>query len=296
MELANIIKELEELPKETLVFKTIKGKKQPYLQWSENGKTKSKYIKQAERENILKQFERKDELKKLYNRMVDDLIDDYDDYYYVSDVEKPFNVGVNALSEQLITKKDSVSLYSVERDYINSKKYHDIFIKLPFSHEVQERLYKEAGRLLEYVDGKNVEHMIALSSRTGMLVVDNLNRSGLHNCTSFTDVEYEKILSIQDSIILLHNHSSNGRPSARDIISYANDDRVRLSLILCHDGTVYAICNANKMINDIYEDLLEKEKERWNDNEIAKIYATNYLYKLNDKLGINHKLFDLRRY
>ena len=38
----------------------------------------------------------------------------------------------------------------------------------------------------------------------------------------------------------------------KNIISYANDDRVRLSLILCHDGTVYAICNANKMINDIY--------------------------------------------
>ena len=56
MEIQEILDELNTLPKETLVFKkTIKGKSQPYLQWSEGGKTKSKYIKKEERETILKQ-------------------------------------------------------------------------------------------------------------------------------------------------------------------------------------------------------------------------------------------------
>jgi hypothetical protein len=61
--------ELAGLPQGTVVYKTINGKKQPYLQWTENGKTRSQYIKLAERERTLKQAERRkaltEELKQL---------------------------------------------------------------------------------------------------------------------------------------------------------------------------------------------------------------------------------------
>ena len=67
--MSEIEKELAGLPQGTLVYKTINGKKQPYLQWAENGKTKSQYVKLAERENTLKQAERRkalsEELKQL---------------------------------------------------------------------------------------------------------------------------------------------------------------------------------------------------------------------------------------
>ena len=67
------IKEIEDqlarLPVGTVVYKTINGKKQPYLQWRENGKTVSKYIKINEREKILADAELRkqlsDELKQL---------------------------------------------------------------------------------------------------------------------------------------------------------------------------------------------------------------------------------------
>lgn len=49
--------QLKLLPIGTLVYKTIGGKKQPYLQWTENGKSKSKYIKVSERDTILNQIE-----------------------------------------------------------------------------------------------------------------------------------------------------------------------------------------------------------------------------------------------
>ena len=53
------IQELEdlisELPKGSITYKTINRKKQPYLQWTEMGKTKSKYIKVAEREAVIEQ-------------------------------------------------------------------------------------------------------------------------------------------------------------------------------------------------------------------------------------------------
>ena len=49
-----IEEQLAQLPPGNVVYKTIKGNKQPYLQWSENGKSHSKYIKVANREETIK--------------------------------------------------------------------------------------------------------------------------------------------------------------------------------------------------------------------------------------------------
>ena len=43
------------LPQGSITYKTIHGKEQPYLQWTEKGKSKSKYIKTAERETVMEQ-------------------------------------------------------------------------------------------------------------------------------------------------------------------------------------------------------------------------------------------------
>ena len=60
------IREIEErlsvLPAGKLTYKMIKGKKQPYLQWSENGKEITRYVKVAEREETLRQIELRDKL------------------------------------------------------------------------------------------------------------------------------------------------------------------------------------------------------------------------------------------
>ena len=62
-------KKKESLLHGTLIYKTIKGKKQPYLQWTEKGVTKSKFIKTGEREQILELVEERkhvsDELHRL---------------------------------------------------------------------------------------------------------------------------------------------------------------------------------------------------------------------------------------
>ncbi len=60
MELEN---ELAILPQGSINIKKIKGKEQPYLQWTENGKSKSKYIKKDEREKIFAGVERRKQLQ-----------------------------------------------------------------------------------------------------------------------------------------------------------------------------------------------------------------------------------------
>ena len=76
--IAEIERQLAELPAGYLVYKNIKGKAQPYLQRMENGRTVSKYIKIAEREEILRKMALKkalqEELKKLHVIRGDELL------------------------------------------------------------------------------------------------------------------------------------------------------------------------------------------------------------------------------
>ena len=55
--------EIAILPQGSINIKKIKGKEQPYLQWRENGKSKSKYIKKDEREQIIAGVERRKQLQ-----------------------------------------------------------------------------------------------------------------------------------------------------------------------------------------------------------------------------------------
>lgn len=99
------------------------------------------------------------------------------------------------------------------------------------------------------------------------------------------------MIDCKDGIILLHNHSLNGRPSAQDMLTYLSEERVKVSLILCHDGTVYGIYGVSSKLPNIYDDYLEQAKLKTDDLDEAKRLATTQLYLLNDKLGNRHKLF-----
>ena len=55
--------EIATLPQGSINIKKINGKEQPYLQWTENGKSKSKYIKKDEREKIFVGVERRKQLQ-----------------------------------------------------------------------------------------------------------------------------------------------------------------------------------------------------------------------------------------
>lgn len=61
--MAEIERELQGLPKGKVFQKTIKGKQQPYLQWSEHGKAMTKYVKMKEREEVFRQLEYRDQLE-----------------------------------------------------------------------------------------------------------------------------------------------------------------------------------------------------------------------------------------
>lgn len=75
MDIYKRIKELEReiavLPQGTINIKKINGKQQPYLQWTENGKSKSKYIKVKDREQIFAGVERRKQLQEELRELKD---------------------------------------------------------------------------------------------------------------------------------------------------------------------------------------------------------------------------------
>lgn len=64
---------IADLPRGTVVYKTIRGRPQPYLQWYEDGKTRSRYLKVGEREGIISAVEERRALESELEALEDGL-------------------------------------------------------------------------------------------------------------------------------------------------------------------------------------------------------------------------------
>lgn len=215
------------------------------------------------------------------------------DLSYTSITMKQFE-----LEQPFISLKDTRNIYTVDRNLVNSKLFHDKFESLQYfgvNRGVRESLYRETGRLLEFVDGQEQERMVAINSRTGSLIVDNFSRDGKMYKTGFNERESQLVRSCTEQVALIHNHSLNGRPSIQDLLTYAKEDQIALSLVACHNGTLYVIYGVNPEIEGIYMDYLRKEKQVVSNIDEANQLATTRIYQLNDLLGNRHKLIKFKR-
>ena len=196
----------------------------------------------------------------------------------------------------LISKKKKINAFSVNRKLINSKQFKDKFENLPLNQDVKQKVYKEVGRLLEYVDGQENEYLVALNFYDGNRIVDNFEREAESGRTGFSREEYKKIVDEDAEIITIHNHSYNGRPSGTDLITFYKDNRIKLSIIACHCGDLYVIFKVSDELLSVYDSLIEFEKMHLTDLKLIKKLATTKLYQLNEKINSKKKLFDVRRF
>lgn len=207
--------------------------------------------------------------------------------------------GTNGLLEQALVhikeKEPDKEKFSVNKLLVNSKEYHDKFKEIDVPRRVQECLYRETGRLLDFVDGQAEERLLAINARTGDFIVDNFNRSGSEKRTSFIASEKMEIDKCKDLIILVHNHSLNGKPSAQDLLSFLHQENVALSLVACHDGTIYEISYVNPIFEKMFYDRIEYYKANLSDmDEIKRLSLTDLIIE-NDLMSYKHKLFKVRR-
>jgi hypothetical protein len=242
-------------------------------------------------ENSAESPEETDELKEIYQIEADN--------QYAVDQMKMLMEQLEQ-EQALISKKRNHHVYSVNRDILNSKEYHDKFERLPVNRDVQQRLYEEAGRLLEYMDNLpfdkvDQERMIAIDATNGNFIIDNLNREGKNNKTGFTTEEYNKIVEHNGDIILMHNHSDSDIPSGQDLLTYYEYDFVKLSLILGHDSRIYAIYYVSDEFPSVYKDTYDQYLRQLGSETEAKRLATSAIYKYNDSLPNSKKIFIVKK-
>lgn len=208
-----------------------------------------------------------------------------------------------------ITKKANSNLMSVNRKLVNSKKYHDKFENMELTKKTKENVYNEAKKLLEKADGTDNEYMSVFDVRTGTKITSTLDSDkAIENKVALSKEEYMKVVNNKNKVVVLHNHSKNGRPSGKDILTCFKNENIEMSLIICHDGEIFMLSrfNRNFDIDTIYSNYYnERIRERLRlsyDAEIpenigkhivdeCKIKATTDLYDWNAQI----RAFEIRR-
>ncbi|MEY8435089.1 minor capsid protein [Streptococcus hyointestinalis] len=179
-----------------------------------------------------------------------------------------------------ISPKKTKNLFSVDRNLVNSKTFHDKFENLPFSKNVNENLYKSGLKILEHRDGTNVEDLYILDARTGEEITKNISaqqgyKVGLNNA------QYTKVLD-NESIVILHNHPEGGRLSYADIKTLFETPNAKGSVVVGHDGSVFVAHSPNRNISiaEIYGKLYNGYVREYQNKDIAKLRATDRLYEM----------------
>jgi len=180
-----------------------------------------------------------------------------------------------------ITRKKQSSDYGVvDREIVNSKKYHDKYENLTKHKEVNESIYQETMKMLEHRDGTGFEDMVAIDARTGKIVVDVTDSTDIGKLT-LTQNQYDKIVNHASDIVLVHNHPNGSRPSYTDILKL-KEKNISAVVAAGHDGSVYVVSNLKNDfdIEIFWEEAYNTYKQIYQDDILAERHATDDLYKL----------------
>lgn len=179
-----------------------------------------------------------------------------------------------------ITNKQTQNEYSVNKDLVNSKKYHDKFENLPLSRATQQSAYYESKVILEHRDGTAFEDVAVIDSRTGKLVASN-NTYEKPFKSAMTQDEYTKVTSHKGSVVIIHNHAEGTRLSKTDIFTAFTTKNTDVSIAVGHNGSVHCIYDINRKIDidKIYNTVYNNVLEEYGNRDLATIKATDALYR-----------------
>lgn len=135
---------------------------------------------------------------------------------------------------------------------VNTKAYHDAFEALPLPKGVTQSAYEQAGRILQKTSGTQYEHLVAINARTGALLTDNLDMPAKNRRTGFTKKQYDRVASCSEGAILVHNHPQSRPPSFQDVMTAASEPKVKGSIVVGHDGSMwYFSANGVKIADEL---------------------------------------------
>ena len=177
--------------------------------------------------------------------------------------------------------------YSVDAQFVNSKKYHDKFESLTESKNVDEAIYQESMRMLAHRNGTDGEDMVLLDARTGKFVVGNME-SKLSGRTGLTKEQFAKAAAHKGDLIIVHNHPNSSRISYKDILSMYENPNISAIVMVGHDGSVQKVSHLDRKfpIDKLWESVYNDSVLELGDKVLAEHKATTALYEAGEKRKI----------
>ena len=181
-----------------------------------------------------------------------------------------------------ITKKDGERTNSsVNRDFVNSKEYHDKFEGLTKHKAVNESIYQEAMRMLEHRDGTPFEDMVLIDARTGKFIVGNMD-SKVVGRTGLTKKQFSILSKHKGDAIIVHNHPNSSRISYKDILTMHRNENISAIVAVGHDGSIQIVSALDRKIpiDKLWEMVYNDNVGVYGDKKLAEHKALTTLYDL----------------
>lgn len=189
--------------------------------------------------------------------------------------------------ERLIPREQEArgTAYDVSRRAVNGRAYRGKLDAAGLPKRAAASCYVEARRILRDRDGTDGERMSVVSWRTGERVCDTFGLDTQAERVGLTLGQYRRAASTDGGVVVLHNHPASTRPSWADLKSVAAHDFVRASLVLCHDGTIYAISGTSPQLIKAYHGILSDCRAKYAGSlpeESIEMKALDELYRRNE--------------
>ena len=183
-------------------------------------------------------------------------------------------------AKKITEKVGKRNAFSVDANLVNSKAYHDKFESLTQHKAANEAIYQEATRMLEHRDGTECEDMALLDYRTGAFITGNYE-SQKRGKTGLTDEQYKAFAKHSGDVVIVHNHPNGSRLSYTDIQTMYKHNNVVAVVAVGHDGSVHVATELNRKVDieKVWEMLYNRSVEKYGDADLARIRATDALYR-----------------
>ena len=145
----------------------------------------------------------------------------------------------------------------VNKAYIESGAYRRKFDSVVDDQKIARVLYEKAKEMLYHRSGTRVEDMYWIDGDTGDVIAKIIDQpSDITQHVIYTDA-VRKAIERYDNIITLHNHPASMPPSPDDFNSYFQK-KYNISLVLCHDGTIFQYESFQMLNEGIYDLYIKK--------------------------------------
>ena len=162
----------------------------------------------------------------------------------------------------------------VNRTYIESGEFRRKFDSIVDDPKIARILYSLAKEMLFHRSGTRIEDMYWIDGVTGEIVASVTDQTEETEQHIVYSDSIKKILEKRENLISLHTHPASMPPSPDDFNAYYQNGYM-ISLVICHDGTIYQYKSDQRFSEELFALRVSKYIQMGYSEKEAQISALN---------------------